>query len=143
MEGIAKVTADRIAKEFGGDRIERVFEEAGLVCLTKTHPLGHRCGYVAVPSGHPMYGKDYEKIHATWDVDVDGGLTFSRMVAGMWVIGWDAAHAWHGEDRSIMDPVTRAFHDRHPEYVRCGLVVSADMAEEETRRLARQMAACS
>jgi len=33
--------------------------------------LGHLCGYIGVPKGHPWYGKDYDAIEA----DVHGGLT--------------------------------------------------------------------
>jgi len=79
------------------------FEHAGLKCLILRHSeLGHLCGYVAVPRGHPCYGKDYD--HIPYDdlfpVEVHGGLTFSRegngdtWPKGYWWLGFDCAHAW-------------------------------------------------
>jgi hypothetical protein len=60
-------------------------------------------GYVLIPQGHLLHGKDY------WDiinVDVHGGLTFSKLVdaemvsiwgldaedEGAWYVGFDTAH---------------------------------------------------
>lgn len=65
-------------------------------------PMGHLCGYVKVPKGHPCYGKDYDLV----DVDCHGGVTYARMHGngkqqgqldkyfskGFW-IGFDYAHA--------------------------------------------------
>lgn len=45
-------------------------------------------GYVAIPKGHPYYGRHYDDI----DVRIHGGLTYGRMEDGMWVIGFDTAH---------------------------------------------------
>lgn len=67
--------------------------------------LGHLCGYVQVPKGHPYYGKDYEAMN----IDCHGGLTYSSMsdgkpykmteidyskyfTKGFW-IGFDYAHS--------------------------------------------------
>lgn len=62
-------------------------------------------GYVLIPEGHPLHGKRYNDI----EVGVHGGLTFSELVdeemiknwdelteadKGMWMIGFDTAHAW-------------------------------------------------
>src|SRR5688572_11433893 len=59
------------------DRVE--FEHAGLPCLMSRHPtLGHWCGYVAVPPGHPMHGKEYDSV----EVDVHGGLTYGSACRG-------------------------------------------------------------
>lgn len=64
-------------------------------------------GYVCIPEGHPMHGMSYDDIHRTWDIDVNGGLTFSESGASCkssewgvpdfvketdWVIGFDTAH---------------------------------------------------
>lgn len=35
---------------------------------------GHYCGYIAVPSGHPWYGQDYNDLN----VRVHGGLTYGH-----------------------------------------------------------------
>lgn len=65
-------------------------------------------GYVVIPNGHPLHGKNYDKIHEImpW-LEVNGGLTFSENAddldnwdelpensEGMWVVGFDTAHAW-------------------------------------------------
>lgn len=34
--------------------------------------MGHLCGYIGVPKGHPWYGKDHDMIEA----NVHGGLTY-------------------------------------------------------------------
>lgn len=59
-------------------------------------------GYVLIPKGHPMHGKNYSEI----DVNVHGGLTFSELVdnemandwgldkgdEGSWCVGFDTCH---------------------------------------------------
>ena len=79
------------------------FEHAGYKCLILRHPeLGHLCGYVGVPRGHPCYGKHYDHLpyEDLLSVEVHGGLTFSQAgngktwPAGYWWLGFDCAHAW-------------------------------------------------
>lgn len=128
------------------DRIEREFEESGLECCTRTVYFGHRCGYVAVREGHPLYGMGYDKLYDEHpEIDVDGGVTFADGEGGAWMFGWDAAHAWHRRDWSIASDSMRKLRDEHPDlYVDLwpdeSYMVDADMAEEETRKLARQIA---
>jgi hypothetical protein len=59
-------------------------------------------GYVLIPEDHPLHGKHYDDI----DVDVHGGLTWSKLVdeqlltvfrldkedLGTWCVGFDTAH---------------------------------------------------
>lgn len=60
----------------------------------------HRCGYVEVPAGHPMYNKHYDSL----DIEAHGGLTYSDLsntypVATAALVNWigfDCAHA--GDD---------------------------------------------
>ncbi len=132
---------------WGDDRIEREFEESGLKCCTRTSDNGHRCGYVAVGKEHPLYGMSYDKLYDEHpDIEVDGGVTFASGDGGTWVFGWDAAHAWHVRDWSIASDRMRELRDEHPElYVDFGwfgvsYMVDADMAERETRSLAKQIA---
>ncbi len=77
------------------------FEHAGYKCLILRHTeLLHLCGYVAVPKGHPCYGKDHERLpyRDLLEVSVHGGLTFSgegdgeHRPAGVWWFGFDCAH---------------------------------------------------
>lgn len=49
-------------------------EATGLACLAvRNESGGNWCGYVGLPPGHPLHGKDYDAA----DVNVHGGLTFS------------------------------------------------------------------
>ena len=59
-------------------------------------------GYVLIPKGHPLHGKDYDEI----SVSVHGGLTFAQLVdeefisvwgldeedEGCWCVGFDTVH---------------------------------------------------
>lgn len=59
------------------DRVD--FEAQGYPCLILRHPsLGHLCGYVGIPEGHPAHGKHYNAL----DVSVHGGLTYSHECRG-------------------------------------------------------------
>jgi len=75
------------------DRIE--WRHQGFPCLMLRHrSMGHWCGYVAVPKGHPWYGRDdmsaYElgpDGHVDYDkpltqIDVHGGITYGRKCDG-------------------------------------------------------------
>ena len=74
---------------------EEFVSDDGLACLILRNSTGHLCGYVAVPSGHPMYGKDYDQVPID---NVHGGLTFAgpsdkyRPGKGLWWFGFDCAH---------------------------------------------------
>ena len=58
------------------------------------------CGYVAIPKGHRLYKKDYDKLDF---IDCHGGLTFSDFFLDLpdWFIGFDCAHAY--DDPEIQD----------------------------------------
>jgi len=74
-------------------------------------PIGWGNGYVIIPKGHPLHGKDYEDI----DINVHGGLTFSESAETLldewdeispedregWVVGFDTAH--YGDDDTTWD----------------------------------------
>lgn len=80
-----------------------LFEHEGFPCIIhrfETH--GALCGYVAVPPGHPMHGKDYGDVA----VDVHGGLTYAESCQGeichvakpgepddVWWFGFDTVHS--------------------------------------------------
>src|SRR5690554_6159122 len=65
-------------------------------------------GYVIIPKGHPLHGKDYSEIHHIFpELDVHGGLTFADSVNQVieygwamptdcedgWVVGFDTCHS--------------------------------------------------
>lgn len=39
--------------------IEKTFEAYGYPCVIVFQKMGYRCGYVAIPPEHPLYGKNY------------------------------------------------------------------------------------
>jgi len=70
----------------------------GLRCLMArpVPELGHWCGYVDIPKGHPWFGVCYDNINARLsdtDTPVHGGLTYADEVEGCWRIGFDCAHS--------------------------------------------------
>lgn len=138
----------KISEYWSDGKTEREFVESGLQCCTRTMDYGHRCGYVALPKGHPLFGKGYNDVYdVASGIEVDGGITFASGTDDMWVLGWDAAHAWHLRDWSIASDKMREIRDRDPElfadfgWPGGSYMVDADMAEEETRSFARQLAA--
>jgi hypothetical protein len=87
------------------DRVEWQDADTGYLCLAVRHDvLGHWCGLVAVPSGHPAHGPG----NANVEVDVHGGLTYNGPgndvyqhalqpppgPLGVWWLGFDCAHAF-------------------------------------------------
>jgi hypothetical protein len=109
------------------------FEHAGLKCLILRHPeLKHLNGYVALPKGHPYYGKGYDDI----DVEVHGGLTFAQegdgknWAKGYWWVGFDCAH-WGDLVPQIVELLDREPHEfetyRNFAYVRGEI---QDLAEQ-------------
>lgn len=79
------------------DAVRWTDDDTGYTCLILRGPkeIGHLCGYVGVPSGHPAFGKDYDNV----DVDVHGGLTYAGHNAPnqdhdrYYWLGFDCAHA--------------------------------------------------
>lgn len=66
-----------------------------------------RCGYCAVPSSHPAFGKDYIDVN----IDVHGGLTYGRdrcpmrAADGLWWFGFDCAHSYDTIERCTVEYV--------------------------------------
>lgn len=135
-------------------KVERMFEESGLKCFTKTVDTGHRCGYVMVEKGHPLYGCKCSVDEKFAAIDVDGGVTFAETFGDVTVLGWDAGHWWHLVDPSIkvrdLSDFESAivdlcnslsdFADTMGGFSAEKYMVDADMAEKETRKMARQLA---
>lgn len=82
------------------DRYE--FRHKGLPCLVTRHPvMGHLCGYVAVPPGHPWHGKSNPPVYC------HGGATYADSCLGrvchvpepgepedVWWFGFDCGHGF-------------------------------------------------
>lgn len=89
-------------------KVEKHWVYKGLDCVVRTVNFGHRCGYVRIPEGHPIHGKDLTKSDCDMYLDVHGGITFSEKEdilldksKGFWV-GFDCAHCFDRRDESIM-----------------------------------------
>lgn len=127
-------------------KLEREWEAFGLQCAVVQGREGSsRCGYVRVPPGHPLHGKNYDD----FDIEVHGGLTFAEEEPcahedGIgWWFGFDCAHA--GD--AFYDPDNLPEHlvkmqQKHP-----GLFLYDDghfwtqsEVEAETERLAERLA---
>lgn len=81
------------------DKVQWQDEETGLPCVAiRNDTLGHWCGYVGLPSGHPGFRKDYDD--EVFDgIDVHWGLTYASEtrpeydgIADHWIVGFDCAH---------------------------------------------------
>jgi len=112
------------------------FTESGFECAITHNGTGYRCGYIKVGLTHPWYGREYDAV----DVDVHGGLTFSKADVPCdaegddqdWWLGFDCGHFGDACDRSLMhvgDP--RAFD-------RCGTVRSTEYVREQLVSLVAQ-----
>tara|TARA_R110000868_G_scaffold410524_1_gene698966 strand:+ start:497 stop:886 length:390 start_codon:yes stop_codon:yes gene_type:complete len=67
-----------------------MFKALGYECQVARHmDLRHLCGYIWVNADHPWFGKDYNDLS---DVDVHGGLTFSRHLTETSKFGFDCSH---------------------------------------------------
>ena len=76
------------------------FTAAGLLGVVhRTEGIGHLCGYVRVPAGHPWHG-----VASEFDIDATchGGVTYTRDYKpggpepdpdGGWWVGFDCAHS--------------------------------------------------
>lgn len=128
------------------DRVE--FRHEGFPCLIVRQPdLGHLCGYVAVPPGHPwhqMVGTDDEC------VDVHGGVTYASKCRG------DVCHVpepgesddvfWIGFDFAHIDDLvpcrqsylTNMYLQHHPNLGTRGVYKGIDFVKAECRRVAEQ-----
>lgn len=58
--------------------IERVFEHAGYTCVVTFGSMAYRCGYVGIPSNHPLFGKGYDDYLEIKKSDIEG-----RKVSGI------------------------------------------------------------
>ena len=60
-------------------------------CLVKRNMgIGSLCGYVFLPNNHPWALVGFNQS----SVDVHGGVSYARHADGLFVVGFDCAHAW-------------------------------------------------
>lgn len=115
------------------DKVQWKDEATGLDCLANRHDRnGHWCGYVGVPPGHPLHGKDYDSVSIPGNEDgyprVHGGLTYAdecqerdepcrgicHIAAPgepdkLWWLGFDCAHCDDAAPRDYFYARTRGY----------------------------------
>jgi hypothetical protein len=104
---------------------------AGYEAEVLAMPMGHRCGYVTVPDGHPCEGKDYDEL----DVEVHGGLTFGDGAK----FGFDCAHFYDAKDPELISDEYRKIYERWPRFDESGTVRTLEFCVAECERLAAQL----
>jgi hypothetical protein len=87
--------------------IEKDFIVDGFRCVVVGIYMGHRCGYIAIPKGNELYGKDYDEIN----IDIHGGLTYAeysendypvKTDENLYWIGFDCAHCGDAKDLDLI-----------------------------------------
>ena len=89
---IKLLLADRPWEQEPQQAEEWVDADTGYECSIWRNPnMGHLCGYVGIPKGHPCYGVGYNDMDG---IEVHGGLTYSEVDdKRQWhVFGFDAGH---------------------------------------------------
>jgi hypothetical protein len=89
---IKLLLADRPWEQEPQQAEEWVDADTGYECSIWRNPnMGHLCGYVGIPKGHPCYGVDYNDMDG---IEVHGGLTYSEVAdeRQVHVFGFDAGH---------------------------------------------------
>lgn len=112
--------------------------------IIKWMPLGHLCGYVVLPPGHPWRGKETQEL---WGSSVHGGITFSGPMPeeGVeWAVGFDCGHYGDAPDLDHMDAEWAAYYKRNPFRVDLGgRVWTPEGVAEELKKLAAEVEAAA
>lgn len=116
---------------------------SGLDYLIVGLSIGHRCGYVRLPEGHPWHDVSSED-EALDGVRVHGGVTFYGELdeaEGIW-LGFDCAHSDDARDPSLYDDEYRAIQAKHPwpTFGRKQTIRTTDYVRAECKHLAEQIA---
>lgn len=92
--------------------LDKEFEHEGLKCVVVKQGLGHRCGYVGIPKGHKLYGKDYcdDELDS---IEAHGGITYAEgsgnypiKAEDTWWFGFDTAHYFDNEKTQSLEYCT-------------------------------------
>lgn len=111
------------------------------------HPrLGHRCGYVGVPEGHPAYGIEYYH-RLEDDLEVHGGVTFTDHImfenneesSKLWYVGFDAAHWNDAPDIEAAKALGLKINNCSVLFSDRGTIRSLDYMVDECFKLSRQL----
>lgn len=114
-------------------------EETGYLCrVIRPYSNGHLCGYVNVPSNHPMFEVDYSSSFYDgpfYGIEVHGGLTYSRDmgVKGNWWMGFDCVHLHDLNPRDLIVYDHIFMNDENTIYR------NKEYVKNECKELARQL----
>jgi hypothetical protein len=106
--------------------------EAGYPAAVVIQPLGHRCGYVALPKSHPAASKHYDDL----EIYVHGGLTYGVTTEEGAIFGFDCAHYTDRPDPALMSDECRAAHNRYS--TNYGVIRTLEFCIEQCEDMARQ-----
>ena len=70
-------------------KIESDFEYRGYRCVVVFQDMGHRCGYVGLKPGHPLYGKEYSDYVEVKKSDLEGEEIGKRSMISLLVASND------------------------------------------------------
>jgi len=127
--------------------IESRWNHTEYTCVIVCTSLGHRCGYVGIPSTHPLYEVAYMDVD---DIEVHGGLTYSgfgdfeypvfqNVKNAKWFLGFDTGHYVDAPDPEILkmfDVPTQLFPSFHHTK---STVKTNDYCINEVKKLAEQL----
>lgn len=136
-----------------GYDVEWQFEHKGFQCVVVVQELGHRCGYVGIPSSmnHPLFGVDADRLESSFGlyIEVHGGLNYSNGEPdypipndqNWWWFGFDCFHVGDAPDiDAIKDPRLKAMYaDFKKPLESLGVVRTVDYCADECIKLADQL----
>jgi hypothetical protein len=133
-------------------RVEKDFIVDGYRCVVLGLSMGHRCGYVALPYGHP-YNKidDYSNMN---NISVHGGLTYGD-IDNTYPVKTDRKHYWIGFDCAHYNDardleLIKSFEDNYPSHLlirsilnfpNYGVLRTTEYVEEQLRDMVKQLIA--
>lgn len=129
-------------------RVEEDFEYKGFRCVVVASVMGHRCGYVQIPKGHPYFAKSYDEITDIDDnLSVHGGLTYGSSDSNypvptegkVYWIGFDCRHGGDAEDMDILRELNPRLYNFYKKHRSEGHVWTVDEVSDEIRRLVNQI----
>ena len=106
--------------------------EAGYPAVVVIQPMGHRCGYVALPKSHPAAGKDYDDLA----IYVHGGLTYGVTTEEGAIFGFACAHGDDMPDPTLMSDGWRYAYILYA--TTYGVIRSLEFCIEQCEDMARQ-----
>ena len=134
-----------------------IYEEArleykGYECRVLFMNMGHRCGYIKIPKGHPLCVDDYNYINHF--VTCHGGLTYAahylngeKCDDGVWV-GFDCHHSDDAVDLKALEKYyPEMFNKYHRGWMECyaskwsydQTIKTLDFCKDQLKSLAEQL----